>query len=400
MKRSEHDNETMDPVAERELEALDRALTGLPVDEDMKGLAELVSDLRETRPGPDPDWAAELDVQAAAGFRGRRRGTGASARLKGWLGSLRLGQVLAPAGALATLAVVAVVGVSVTADDRDTTSGGAGTAAPMMLSEDESPAAAESAQPPAAGSANDIDTFELPPPGVPANAGIARGAKKRLQDRSAVLTLKTDTTGVREVSDEVIQITESAGGVVLSSNLTESDTRSTATLELAIPTRELDTTLDRLTDLATVASLNEAAQDITKPFVSAEDRLKDAEAERDRLLDALSEAEDGPEAESLRAQLKLARNEIARARAQFENIARRARLANVNLTIKGTPDGSDDGNWGLGDAADDALEALKTVAGVMLVGAAIVLPILALIAALIWLGTAARRHAREKTLDD
>ena len=71
----------------------------------------------------------------------------------------------------------------------------------------------------------------------------------------------------------------------------------------------------------------------------------------------------------------------------FDNIARRARMASVSLQIEGTVggDATDDGSWGLGDAADDALSALKTVAGVMLVGAAIVLPVVALIALIAWL---------------
>ena len=71
-----------------------------------------------------------------------------------------------------------------------------------------------------------------------------------------------------------------------------------------------------------------------------------------------------------------------------------------SLQIHGSPNGDDDGNWSLGDAADDALGALKTVAGVMLVGAAIVVPIVALIALIAWLGVTLRRRRRESALDD
>lgn len=445
------DNETTDPAVERELEALDAALAGLPVERELEGLAELVSDLRAERPEPEAGWAAELDELAAAGFRGRRRGSGSGSpsRLGAWLGSLRPGQVLAPAGALATLVMVVVVGVSVTADDRGSTADGGGDSVAPMVAPEATDSAAEGAGgmaedvTPAMESPESMSTVptDAPPPSAPptresfdalglpgtdvsgavelsgeASADVdaqtlrrlgwraakktAPGADKRLQDRSAILALKTDTAKVREVSDEAIQITESVGGIVLSSNLNETRDRATATLELQIPTRALDATLDRLTDLATVASLNEAAEDITKPFVSAQDNLEDAEAERDRLLDALAEATDGPEADSIRAQLDIVRKEISVAEARFENIARQARLANVSLTIEGTPDGDDDGDWSLGDAADDALQALKTLAGVMLVGAAIVLPILALIALLTWLALAARRRSREKALDE
>jgi hypothetical protein len=413
--RSDNDkNETMDPGVERELEALDKALAGLPVEKEFEGLAELVSDLRADRPEPDPDWAAELDKHAAARFKGRRRSssTKAGSRFGTWLGSLSLGQVLAPAAAMVTLVMVVAVGVSVTADDRgDSSDGGA---APMTL-DAEAPNGESAVPVPEAASSMDagadgaVESFESESGYLLEDSDgafralrekTAPGREKRMQDRSAILALKTDTEKVREVNDEAIQITESVGGVVLTSSLDETDQRATATLELSIPTRELDATLDRLTDLATVASLNEASEDITKPFVSAQDNLEDAEAERDQLLDALAEAEDGPEADSIRAQLDIVREEISRAEAQFENIARQARISNVSLTIEGTPGGDDDGSWSLGDAADDALEALKTVAGVMLVGAAIVLPIVALIALLVWLGMAARKRSRESALDD
>ncbi len=145
---------------------------------------------------------------------------------------------------------------------------------------------------------------------------------------------------MRDVSDQAIQITESAGGVVLSSQLSETEQRSTASLELSIPTRELDPTLDRLTDLATVETLNEAAVDITRPFVSAQDDLRDARAERRQLLRALGNASTEAEADALREQLRDARRRISRAEAAFDNIARRARTSQISMTIEGTPGGA------------------------------------------------------------
>lgn len=364
--------------------------------------------------------------------------------LGAWLGSIRARSLLAPAGALATLAIVAAIGVGVTSDDR----GGDDAGTTAVLDSGGTTLEKQSTVPAAAGdtdaSADDAGLAGGLPSAVPeealdangefmplsadkaneralrysapsldslenADAGaanlnrqVAPGTEKRLQDRSAYLRLKTDTNEVREVNDEAIQITESVGGVVESANLSETAKTASASLELSIPTRELDGTLDRLTDLATVASLDEASEDITKPFVSAEDNLADAQAEREQLLQALAEADTETEAEAIRAQLDDVRDEISQAEAVFDNIARKARMASVSLQIEGTVggDATDDGSWGLGDAADDALSALKTVAGVMLVGAAIVLPVVALIALLVWLTMVARRRNREKALDD
>jgi hypothetical protein len=229
---------------------------------------------------------------------------------------------------------------------------------------------------------------------------VAPGRDKRQQDRSAYLQLKTDTKKVREVSDEAIQITESAGGIVTNSQLSEEGNTATASLDLSIPTRSLDGTLDQLTDLATVGSYNESSVDITQPFVSAKDELADAKAKREKLLEALANAQTETEAAAIQQQIDDARDDIARAEAAFSKVARKARMSQVSLRIEGTPNGDDDGSWSLGDAADDALDALKTVAGVMLVGAAIVIPVLALAALIAWLTLAGRRRSREKALDE
>src|SRR2546427_665598 len=58
----------LDPEVERELDAIDRALAGEPVDADLAVLAELALELRSERPEPTAEVEAKLDVLAAAGF--------------------------------------------------------------------------------------------------------------------------------------------------------------------------------------------------------------------------------------------------------------------------------------------------------------------------------------------
>ena len=58
----------LDPEVERELEAIDRALGGEPVDPDLEVLAELARALREERVGAEPGFAARLDQRVADGF--------------------------------------------------------------------------------------------------------------------------------------------------------------------------------------------------------------------------------------------------------------------------------------------------------------------------------------------
>jgi Domain of unknown function (DUF4349) len=395
MKSPDRTDETLDPEIERQLAAIDRALAGEPVEPGLADLATLTADLRAERAAPPERWALEMDAKARAGF-GRSR-----LRPLRHLLPDRPRRLLLPAGALATALVVLGVGIGSLGDGgtdqnlEPTPATSEQPAAPPIRQNGGAKAAEELGR--ASGAAAD-EVATAPP--LPGNDRTAPGKAKRRQDRNAFLALKTGTDEVRDVSDEAIQITESAGGVVLSSQLSETEARSTASLELSIPTRELDPTLDRLTDLATVQTLNETAVDITRPFVSAQDELRDARAERRQLLRALGNASTEAEADALRKQLRDARRRISRAEAAFDNIARRARTSRISMTIEGTPGGAAEDGWTLGDAADDALAVLKAVAGVLLISAAILAPLALLAGAAYAIAVGVRRRRRNRTLDE
>ena len=194
----------------------------------------------------------------------------------------------------------------------------------------------------------------------------------------------------------MISITRSLDGIVASSQVSETQGGSTANLELTIPTRNLDAALDQMTDLANVDSLNETTDDITKPFVSAQDQVHDAKARRHELLKALGNATTDAEAEALTIQIADARREISRAEANFDRIARKARLSDLNVTVSSNPNASDERT--LGDWFDDAVDVLRGVAGVLLVSAAILIPIGLIAAIVAWVAMRLRRRSREKTL--
>jgi hypothetical protein len=399
-------DEPLDPQVERELEAVDGALGGRSVDPDLQELAELTALIADERPEPTPEWSAELDERVVARFRG----DSSSSRLRTWLGGLRPMQIAAPVGALATAAVIVVVGVSsmseTGSDDVSSdlqslpTTGQDGRresvepVLPEPTTTDDSAAAAASAD--ASGTA-----FVAPEEGLSdlrsGKEEIAPGTEKRQIERNVSLALSTRPENVREVSDEAIGIVRSLNGIVASSQVSEAGRQASASLQLTIPTRNLDTALDRLTDLANVKSMDETTEDITKPFVSAQDRLRDAEAERRSLLQALANADTETEAEALRLQIADARDAISEAQAEFENIARRARLSDISLTIVGDPTVDEDRS--IGDWFDDAVSVLRDVAGVLLISAAILVP-LGILVAIGWLVVSrARRRRRERALD-
>ena len=226
---------------------------------------------------------------------------------------------------------------------------------------------------------------------------IAPGTENRKVDRDAQLSLSTQPDEVRSVTGEVISITRSLGGVVASSQVSETPDGASASLQLTIPTRNLDQALDRMTDLADVDSLNESAVDITRPVIDAKDRLRDAEARRRELLQALGNAPNEAVADALELKIAEARREIARAEADYERLTAKARLSTLDVTVNGDPEASDQRT--LGDWLDDAVDVLRTVAGVLLVTQAIVVPI-GLVAGLIaWIIARIRRRRRERALD-
>jgi hypothetical protein len=228
-------------------------------------------------------------------------------------------------------------------------------------------------------------------------AKIAPGTENRKVDRDAQLTLSAQPDDVRGVSDEVISITRSLDGIVENSQISETPDGASASLQLTIPTRNLDAALDRMTVRGDVDSLNETATDITRPVVDAKDELRDANARRRELLQALGNATTTAQADALEQKLADARKDIARAEAAYEQVTRKARLSSLDVTVRSNPDASSQRT--LGDWLDDAVDVLRTLAGILLVTLAVLVPV-ALIAGLVAFVVArVRRRRRERALD-
>jgi hypothetical protein len=148
-----------------------------------------------------------------------------------------------------------------------------------------------------------------------------------------------------------------------------------------------------------VTSRTASTQDITRAYVSAEARLEDARDERRALLKALEAADTDAEADSLRRQIRLARGRIAIAARDGAALRRRADRARVSVTVRSTGRRTDGGAWTPGDAVGDAGRILEVSAGIVVVAAAVLIPVavLALLAALA--ARTLRRRRREAALD-
>ena len=406
-------------------------------------LEDLERELRAERPDVDPEFARKLDEWAAAGFpRGgsldprtpRRR---AESGFGAWFRRTRERvtadpprRLIAPAGAAAVFAVVAGVAVSqvefgggdqlthssrpAVQDERAPAGSGGGEKPYTSRSGDDAATAADEAAVTDAGrgaqceycadvpeATSTAPSTVAPVPPSPDTDGdrLSRGTDDRLQDKTARLSLGADADGVQDVANDVVAVADRHDGFVLDSQVTSDQGGARASFELEIPVKELDATLTDLSELADVISRTEAAEDITAQFVRAE-------KERARILERIQglridliQADTREERLVLKSQIRALDAQADAYEAQANGVERRARFASVevNVTSKGQ-DSADDG-WSLGDAADDAGDVLRTIAGVGLISLAVLVPIALVGAVAFWLISTSLRRSRERALD-
>jgi hypothetical protein len=369
----------------------------------------LIAELRALRPLPRPEFAAELDGRAAAGFP-RRRGDAdplpsllrrAVERTRG----PSLWQVLLPAGGVALVGLFAVAalitfgesgGGESGVDLGERSRGGALGTAGAPAGKPPNPA-------PNSASAGSGATYEAEfqyPNALSSGAGdSAANAVPRHRDveRSATMVLAADPGDVDADSAGVFRAVHEARGIVLRSTTTEGPPgRAGASFDLLIPRIRLNDALDAFSQIDRVRSRHEATADITAPTVGVSELLQDAEARIESLLDQLAGAETEGEREAVEVELRRERRQAAVLRSRLSHLHHRARLSRVSLRIvTGGPAASGDASWGVDDALRDAGGILSAAAAAAVVALAVIGP-LALLALLVWLSRRAwiRRERR------
>jgi hypothetical protein len=355
---------------------------------------DLGLELRAMRPVPAPAFAATMDRKVAEGFP--RQG-----RIAFRVREPR--RLFAPVAAAVTLAVVA--GVAIVESDY----GGSPSQQPAPMG------AAETATPQTAGGGGDVasggaadgqllkeqelDTSRLAPTVNP--GAVAPNQGNRVVQSNAQLTLATDADNVPEVADGVIRATHSAGGIVMSSNVTHGSEGATATFQLAIPSAHLQSALSDLSGLAHVQSDSEGSIDITAQVSHARSRVAEANAKLASLRAQLAHANavgDFTTAQQLIRKIRETSFQLDRDKAELRQLERRAKYATVDVTVVSDSSGGD--GWTFSDAVHDAGDVLRYAAGITVVSAAVLLPV-ALLAALVSLVWHARvRRSREAALGE
>ena len=398
---------------------------------------QLADELRAMRPQPLPEFTAELDERAAAGFP--RRSRLARPSLSFGLSSLKPRQLLLASGAAALLALVVATalvstnqsdggGESQLAFDAPTKTFEAGSTGPAPQNpEPKARAAAPAGGASSAGGESSGVQYESDVPtqasaeeqssnearsydgsgtssssGAPIYGATAQAPspepRPRAVERSAELVLGAAPGDVGEDTSKVFEAVHAHDGIVMRSSSREGKAgEAGARFELLIPSAKLSDALADLSAIDEVITRHEATTDITAPTVTTGELLRDSKARIDSLLAQLEEAETESEREVVEAELRQERRHRARLRASLQNLQRRADLSRVLVRIEtGVEDSpGEEGSWGVSDALDDAGQILAVAVAVTVVALAILGPI-ALIALLAWLAHRAwvRRERR------
>jgi hypothetical protein len=237
------------------------------------------------------------------------------------------------------------------------------------------------------------------PPPVP----LAPGAppSNRLVQRAATLALSTRVATFGAVANDIVADSEQLGAIVQQSDINVQGAQSYATFSLQTPSAGLSALLARLARLASVQSLDTAAQDITDAYGTATDHLAASRRERDGLFAALARATTTGEVASLHDRIDALTGQIGAEERTVASLRHQGNTATVAVTLQ--PSGASVvvpvRHGRIHDALHTAGDVLTALAAAVIVALAVIAP-LALLALAAWAAArAVRRRGRERALE-
>ncbi|HEX3510202.1 MAG TPA: DUF4349 domain-containing protein [Solirubrobacteraceae bacterium] len=388
---SRHEDTPIGADVRRDLDAIDAALGGEPLDATRGTVAGLALELRDMRPEPQPEFVRALDERAAQGFRRER-----TARRFGGL-HLRPGLPALGAAAACAAVLVALVtalggsgGAVMTSHVSPQARSGAGSA---VRTQQRGPISGPSS---GAGAGKGV-LAPAPAPEAPA-AGTARHI-----ERTASLDVGVAPDQVQAAARRVFTLVASFGGYVRQSSVsTGSGSEGGATFDVRLPAGNIASAIAALSRLGHVRSENDTTNDVTDQYDALRGSLGEARAERAGLLRRLAAAGTTAESEALRAAVHRLDARIAQLLSALHALT--SRIDYTPLALSLTPEAQAQGGGAFGDltpggAAHDAARLLEAALAVLVIGAAAMLP-LALVAIAGWAALVlARRRLREQALD-
>jgi len=228
------------------------------------------------------------------------------------------------------------------------------------------------------------------------STGNAPGRKVAVD---ASLTLGTDPDGVQEVANDVVEVVDEHGGIVLDSSVTDGpEGRAGAEFSLSIPSRQVESAIADLSGIADLRERNQQTEDITAPFTTTADRLKTTRARIAGLLGELESAYTDEDRQRIERRLRAERWRARDLQRRMNRLEKRVAMTPVAVSVVTDRDGSGS-SWGLGEALDDAGRLLGIAAGVALIALAISIPIGLMALIVLAINRAWVRRARNRALN-
>jgi hypothetical protein len=167
--------------------------------------------------------------------------------------------------------------------------------------------------------------------------------RKLVRTESLGLIVKTPA----ETAEKIIQIAQSAGGFLVTSNVNGGTDATNASLSIRVPAQEFEEVRAQIRKLSLhVESESIDAQDLTKQYVDQEARLRNLRAQEQQYLGILRKAATVKDTLEVSDKLNALRGAIEERQAEFEALAKQVETVAINITLRAEADAQVFGlNW-------------------------------------------------------
>jgi hypothetical protein len=140
-------------------------------------------------------------------------------------------------------------------------------------------------------------------------------------------------------SEQIVRLAEGAGGFLVSSQVSGSDTAPTASLTVRVPAAQYEAIRAQIRQLGLrVESERVEAEDVTKQYVDQEARLRNLRAQEQQYLGILRQASTVKDTLAVSEQLNSVRGEIEQQQAEFEALSKQVETVAINVTLRAEAD--------------------------------------------------------------
>ena len=178
------------------------------------------------------------------------------------------------------------------------------------------------------------------PRGFDAGVEDSSSASERMVIYNADMSIAVENP--ETTLEDVIRMAESAGGFVVSSSLSRSQTSAgtlpRAYLTVRVPAGQLDSIMDAIKDLTPdrtkdVIYENVSGQDVTAEFTDLEARLRNLEAAEAALVELMEEAQDPEDVLNIFDELTYYRGEIEVVKGRMKYLSESVALSSITVEI-------------------------------------------------------------------